>query len=500
MLTAKTRSSSLLATALLVACILGWALLDRSSGPPDSVASERVEALPEEREEPRLSLPQGRGNARESAGAAAPVNEPAPEPSPVAEKGRPSYALVGQLVTEDGHGLPPLLRVLAWPESRPRPSGLTLAELRIAPDVLMAVAEPDGRFVIEGVERGVDYIVEAGGSGWVSPSVAVCRVGEEEHTLEVLRLFGHRLIFTEGGRAPQLNASYGGRGFGKLKRSDKGISLRFRPHWGWPSVALNADLASAIVEARQNPLAHRLVLVAIPCKAGAPIPTALPGMSLEVHLPGYERSRCSFSLRRADQGLQLSEIDLVPESGGFGSVTLRGLGDEFDAGRDSEAHLRLEGHSGRHSGRYLLGAADRADDGTFRWSGIPSAKYTAEVAWLTMDRGAEAVPVDGADSVLVPEGGTCELVIDPSKYGSVDLDLLYRGSPLTGMITVRVDQDSKMGPYRLFKRAPYHLSLLPTGPIRILLRDPIPGDYEGGAPFVDVVARQGETVRATISF
>ncbi|QDV09203.1 hypothetical protein Poly30_47600 [Planctomycetes bacterium Poly30] len=113
---------------------------------------------------------------------------------------------------------------------------------------------------------------------------------EEEPTLQVLRMFGHRLTVTEDGRALRLNASYSEKGLGKLKRSDKSIAFHSPLHWERPSFALNAELTSAVSAARQNRLAHRVILVAARCGEDAVARSGSMGRLSGCSAPGSKRA------------------------------------------------------------------------------------------------------------------------------------------------------------------------------------------------------------------
>ncbi len=226
-----------------------------------------------------------------------------------------SSEISGVVVGPSGKHMGAGIRVLAW-RSTGSPSleavEQAVAEPLVAVGSSVATSDSIGRFTIERLEPGVQYVLAAGGSGHASPRLVPALSGSYDVELPVAPVFAAALRLQEGGGRPLKCKHEFLEGYAFVWTDPPGINcqpasqfvrtlLGVPGHFGGPS-----EPAMRVVAVVANTEAEEIG----PFEVG-------------IQVPGYRKLEAAFVAQRWSGSVFVQEIDLAPLTGPTGTLVIR---------------------------------------------------------------------------------------------------------------------------------------------------------------------------------
>ena len=420
------------------------------------------------------------------------TDDPAHEPV----AGPTSDRIEGRVLQQDGRPAPSGTTVIARRRGRVRVDPDIVERVRIGdPTAASARSGADGRFVLEGLEAGAEYLLCAAGGGYVGKTSDLeVRTGTNDAVIQVVRLYGIALRFREaGGAALRSSAELAPPPARTFGRADPYLD---------PSLLdfVGADLAGF----RDEPGEKLLLYTA---QGDPPI---LRDLVLRFQPAGYALAEVHVDVPPVLPAIAEKTIELEPRAAGWGELAIEFLdgADPTDGAPVIQAfQVALAPFEPE-----LAGAVVKVDlprgAGTKHVRGIPYGRYQ-----LSLRNAIRQTFLPAPDaSPIVVEIGAEPVVLPVSLAGLGEVEVLFEGDggelyagPATISLPIgRFDPDLvkhlAFGGQVLFERGPYRLRALLPGSYTLFLGDPdaTVADSTARHAFVELEPGSARTVRSIL--
>ncbi|MCK6445864.1 MAG: carboxypeptidase-like regulatory domain-containing protein [Planctomycetes bacterium] len=355
-------------------------------------------------------------------------------------------------------------RIVAWPAGVGPSCELLRSASEDDPRLLQARSGADGRFVIEGVARGREYHVVAAVDGLVTRRTVRGVRPEELLELELVALYGARIVVVErGGSNVRTAAAWADASAEEWLDLDELAEL------------VDGDEVVCLLDLAGVPAAETRFDYAYLCTRGDGAPSAGPVM-VSYRLPNYFAVTRRVDLPRAIDALEERRIELEPRGEPVGAlqVEFRGALAELSLGKAPCNYLELVDDRDAKHRLYL-----EHTSGTARIDGLPCGRY--DVRFVAADGLG-----DGSTTMSLREvriDATAQLVtIDWNDAGALRVTVPPTADAQSGTLWLRADGRRGLHRFDFFERTARIVGLSP-GEYHLMLCRPGDPQRPDLAPF-----------------